>query len=185
MDAGEGDRELDDLASELRRRVGPEWRADAEAAEREAARAARRRRSVADVARIHMARGDEVVLALPGRRFAGAVRAAAGDLVALDTPTGRVDVRVTGPVTLTVTRASAGAGREPRAGAGSFLARLRELEMEARPVRLGLSGHAEELSGRLAVAADDHVVLDTGEGEVVVALAGLLWVAERPAPGRR
>lgn len=171
----EGDFELRRVGREL----SEELRSEAEAIERDAATAARRRRSLSRVARDLMARGDLVEVVVPRARVTGRVVHAAGDLVSLSTSRGRVDVPTTGAVTLRVVEAARGGGLATRPGPASFRARLRELEVLGAEVELGLVGEAVTRRGVVAVVARDHLALSTDEGELLVAVAGITHVLER------
>lgn len=175
MDDGDGPDPLDALGRELRTRLGPELRAEAEEAERLALQAARRRRTLADVARELAARGHEVLVTVGDRRFVGVLVHAAGDLAVVRTAAGDVDVNLAAPAALReLGRASRAGARadgpraaRPHAGgvgaggtttAGSFRARLFEIELAAAPVTLGCTTGGEELHGRITAVAVDHLV---------------------------
>lgn len=165
-------------------RLPGDRRAEAEATERAAATAARRRRSLAELAAAAMARGETVVVALPGRRLTGPVVHATGDLISLRIPRGRADVSTTAPLTLRVLGPGA-AGRAPDPGGPpSFRARLRELELAATPVEVGLVGADEPRRGVIAVVSRDHLLLEDADGRTAVALGAVTHVIEvRPADG--
>lgn len=169
---------LDELARELRRGAGAELRADAEAAEHDAALLARRRRDLAGVLREHMARGDEVTVAVPGLSVTGEVRHVAGDLVAVAAAGGRVDVRLTAAVLVAVAQPGAYPGSAVGEGPGSFVARLRELELAGSEVELGVPSLSARPRGHLAVVATDHVVLASPDGDAAVAVDGIRWLRE-------
>lgn len=170
---------LESVGRELRAGIGAEVRADAEELERLAALAARRRRTFADVARDHMLRGDTVAVQVPAGRFVGLVVHVADDLVRLRTRSGEVDLRPRGPASLRVVERARHGGIDASRGPSSFTARLRELELAGARVELGVALGPDVLAGRLAAVAVDHVVLETGGGDVHVTLAGLAWVREQ------
>lgn len=169
---------LGPVGRELREGVGAELRADAEETERLVALAARRRRTLGDVAASLLARGDRVAVDVPGRRFTGTVVHAGEDLLRLRTVGGPVDVNLRGPVALTVVERATAGGAERSAGAPSFRSRLSELELEGATVELGDGG--DGLVGRIDVVAVDHVVLvDPAGAERYVARAAVTYVRVR------
>lgn len=168
------------VGRELRQGIGAELRADAEETERLVAIAARRRRSLADVANDLLARGDTVAVELPGARFTGTIVHAAGDLLRLHGPAGALDVHLGGPVALTVVERAPTGGIERVDGPASFRSRLLELELDGATVELAHEAAAGTLVGRLlAVAVDHAVVVDPAGNERHLSLRGLSWVRSR------
>lgn len=162
-------------------RVGSEMRADAEESERLAAQAARRKRTLGDVARELMARGDTVVAGVPNRRFTGTVLHAAGDLVTLRTASGSVDINLRAPAYLRVVERAQSGGRGVQDGPSSFKARLFEVEMSTDVVEIGCVNLGEEQPGRVIAVGVDHVVWhDTEGGEWFLPLSAITHVAHRP-----
>lgn len=152
--------EFDELARELRERLGPELRADAEESEALAALAARRARTLADIGRLAADRGDEVVLELRSLRVTGTVRYAAGDLLSLSAHAARLDVCTRRIAALRVVAAPTRRGADEAVpGPGGFTARLHELEMAGTVVEVLVDGHADPPRGTITVVARDHVVL--------------------------
>lgn len=178
MGAGQG---FDDLGRELRQRIGGELRAEAHETERLVALQARRRASLADLARHAQARGDQVAVQLPGLRLTGTVVHAAGDLLSLDIHGQRIDVAVDRLLALRVaTPGRAGAGRDATGDPPGFTARLLELEMAAQPVELVVRDVADPLPGVLVAVAVDHVALADPDGqEWAIALPAVLAVRTR------
>jgi hypothetical protein len=168
------------LGRELRQRLGPDLRAEAEEDERLAAQAARRRRRLVDVGRDLMARGDRVAVVLPGRRLTGVVVHAAGDLLTVRTAGGEVDVHLAGPVQLRVEDRAAGGGSATSDGPTSFKARLLELELAGQPVELGAAPAGEQIGTIRAVAVDHLVWQDRDGGEWFLPLATISHVLRRP-----
>lgn len=169
-----------DLGRDLRRGVGEEFRAEAEETERAAAQAARRRRTLTDVMREAMARGDDVTAEVPGRTFLGTVVHAGSDLVSLATPAGRVDLPTTQvALTLQVARRRTAVGRDPQSGPGTFKARLLEIELGGSSVALGIAAFPVERVGRILAVGSDHVVVMDGNQEWFVPLAAISYLIER------
>ena len=153
-----------------------EWRAE----EAEWSRAARERwehgRSLVDVLRDCMHRGDTVAVEVGPLTFTGTVRSVGDDVVRIETPEGSVDVRVapdTPAVVRIVTSARAGGGRGD-ASVPTFLARLRQLERSR--VRLGLRGPRESIEGEVLVARDHVSVVDGDGRRAYVPIGSVCWV---------
>lgn len=157
-----GPPDLAALGRELREAVGGEARAEAEEAERLAALKALRRRSLTDLARELSVRGDRVVVVLTGLTLAGVVVHTAGDLLGLATPGGRVDVRLPAVTEIRVVEPSRSDPPPSGPGPENFTARLFELEMAGQEVTLGVAG--EEVAGRLAAVAADHLLVVDHDG---------------------
>ncbi len=157
--------------------VRAEWRADEEEWTRAALEHWQHQRTLLDVVRECMHRGDTVAVRLPHATFTGRVCAVGDDLVAIDVLDGRVDVRVdahTPVVVRVVERARAGGTRGERVT--TFRARLLELEMDERDVELGAQSAGGIVRGRLQVGAD-HVTGHERDGSsAVIALAAMAWV---------
>jgi hypothetical protein len=160
-----------------------EWRTEQVAATDDAAEQWRHSRTLLDVARDHMHRGDRVAITVAGHRAVGEIVEVARDRIALLDelfPGGgrRVDVHVVDSVPLTlrvVERARAGG----RSGAHttSFRARLLELESGGSPVAIATASDPEALVGSLSVGTD-IVVIATAIGiETVIALSAVASVS--------
>ncbi|MDQ1430882.1 MAG: hypothetical protein QOF40_1484 [Actinomycetota bacterium] len=153
-----------------------EWRAD----ELEWTRAALERwehdRTLADVLRACMHRGDTVALELPGCTFTGVVAAVAVDLVRLATTEGSVDAQLapTGAFVLRVVEPARAGGQRGDETIASFRARL--LQLEGAMTRVGLSARADELTGRLCVGRDQLGVIDRDGVRRYVPIASVAWV---------
>lgn len=171
---------LGPVGRELRQGVGAELRADAEETERLVALAARRRRSLADLAGDLRARGDTVAVDVPGRRFTGVVVHAGADVLRLRTAAGSVDVPLRGAVGIAVLQRAPTGGADGTDGPASFRSRLLELELAGTPVELGDATTGGPLLGRLAAVAVDHVVLAGAAGdERWLSLAAITYVQVR------
>lgn len=169
---------LGDIARELRAGVGADFRADAEAGERQAAQAALRRRHLSDVAAEAAARGDTVTVELRDRRFSGRVEHTARDLLTLRTAAGSVHINLA--AALLVRTRGDGPQEAPRSSADavpSFKARLYELEMTRGEVAVGLTVAPGEMRGRIRAVASDHLLVETVDGQrCAVGLAAVHWV---------
>ena len=77
------------------RRCAPTWRAEQDAATRDAAEDWAHRQTLEDRLRAHMHRGDEITVTIGGHRVVGTVEEVGTDLLALRSSSGRVDVHLT------------------------------------------------------------------------------------------
>jgi hypothetical protein len=159
--------------------VRSEWRADEEEWMRAALERWQHDRSLLDVLRECMHRGDTITVCSGRVTFTGRVAAVGDDLLALAAPDGRVDVHCDTDAPLVVRiaeRARTGGTRGD--AATTFRARLLDLEMVDGEVEVGTRAPGDVVRGRLTVGRD-HVIVQDGDGEAVIAVAALAWV--RPA----
>ena len=158
-------------------RARAEWRADEEEWTRAAIERWRHERSLLDLLRECMHRGDTIAVCLGGVTFTGRVAAVGDDIVALTLPDGRVDVRGDGdaPLVVRITERARSGGTRGDA-VTTFRARLLELEMVADDVAIGTRGAAEVIRGRLTVGHDHVIIQDGQSGDAVIALAAIAWV---------
>lgn len=155
----------EELSHELRRRVGDDFRAEAEEGERLAELARLRGRSLADLAVELRDRGDRVRLTAAGRTFLGSISGAGQDHCTLRTPAGAVEVPLPGRfVRLVVVEPHATEATDRRPYTTTFRSRMRELELEEVEVEIGGAGIGEPLRGRIAAVATDHLVVDDHDG---------------------
>ena len=158
-----------------------EWRAEQEAATRDAAEQWRHSRTLLDLARDHMHRGDRVAITVAGHRAVGAIIEVASDRIALldgSDDGARSDVHVTDalPLAFSVVERARSGGRTG-ARTSSFRARLLELEAAGSPVVLATAIGPDPFTGNLSVGTD-LVVIATGAGtEFVVALSAVAFVS--------
>jgi hypothetical protein len=154
-----------------------EWRADEEAWTRAAVEQWRHNRTIRDVLRDAMHRGDRVELALPAITFAGRVIAVGDDVVVVETIDGVVDVNVTEHVPLVVRvleRAHAGGTRgEP---VTTLRARALELEGATCDARIGCCAAPTVFDGHVQVGRDHLVVTERDGTSVVLALTAVAWM---------
>jgi hypothetical protein len=178
-----GERDWGRDADELRARLRGEWRAEQEAAARDAVEAWAQGRALVDVLRDHMHRGDTLAVTVGGVRFTGVADEVGADLLALRTAAGRVDVQLapTVPVLVEVAgRAARGGHRGADVAGGSFRQAL--VRRAGADVVVGVVGAPEPLAGRLAVGADHVTVATRGGPDATVALAHVAW-ARAADPG--
>jgi len=170
-------------AAELR----AEWRAEEEEWTRAAFERFEHGRTLTDVLRAAMHRGDEVLLGLGADALRGVLTHVGDDWCALDTPAGACDVPVAhgAPVVCVVERARrGGVAGDPDAPA-SWRARLLAHEVAGHDCAVGLAG-AHVVTGALRAGAD-HVVVGHGAypgAETYVPCTAVLWVrvaGRRPA----
>jgi hypothetical protein len=155
--------------------VRAEWRADEEEWTRAAFERWQHARTLVDVLRECMHRGDTVALRLPHETLTGTVQSVGDDLLALAMPEGRVDVNVGGVVPLVariVDRARTGGTR----GDAATTFRTRLLELEAREQEVEVRTTSGDTVRGLHRVGHDHLIV----GEHLVAFAAVIWV--RPVP---
>jgi hypothetical protein len=158
---GRRDDPIEELRAELRELVGGEFRRNAEDDEAAAEHIRLRNRGLADVAFELLSRGDTLQINMGSERFVGVLVHAQGTLATLETQDGdHVHVNLAGPVALRVTRraTSGGRGRE-ELGPDSFVARLRQLQMDGGMLIVGLPGLGESLRCTIDAVADDHLMV--------------------------
>ncbi len=158
--------ELERLGDELRQQVGGEFRRVAEEDEYAAAKAQMRSRTLEHVAYELLARGDTVAVRIGGDRIQGVALHAKGDVLAIETIQGdRIDVQVGPLIAIHVLARAAGGGRpRDRFGAESFVARLRELELDGVVVSITAPAAGGTVTGTIEAVTGDHVML-TGDDD--------------------
>lgn len=160
-----------------------EWRAEQEAAARDAVEAWQHGRTLVDVLVDCMHRGDRVALDAAGHRVIGEVADVGPDVVSLMALSGRVDVHLAPSVPLHVQvdeRARYG-GHRSDGSAPSFRARLLEWETSGEEVSLATLADAETFDGVLQVGADVVVVRTRLGAEHYLPLAAVVSVTKRQA----
>lgn len=160
---GGAEEEVDRLAAVM----DAEVRAEQAAYEAMALQGEWRARSLADVARELLARGDVVEIRVLGRPLTGSVVFAGQDYLTVRTPRGAVDVVLARCDLLRVVHRVREGGRSPGRGAQTFRARMTEHETTGQRLRLLVTGEGE-VEGVVQAMAVDHVLLQTGGGQVVV-----------------
>lgn len=150
----------------LSRRVEREMRAHLADAEREAAQLAARRRTLADITRRAVERGDLITVSVGGRAVTGTGIYARRDLLTVATTQALVEVNVGAIEWIRVDRAGVSGGRTSPDEAESFEARLRLLELGAETIELlGCHGRLR-VRGKLSAVGRDHVAVTASDGKV-------------------
>jgi hypothetical protein len=171
--------QIESVAQELRESVSGEFRRIAEEDEHAAYKARLRRRTLGHVASELLARGDLVACVSGDASFAGEVVHAGTDFATLHTAAGEyVEVNLAAAVAIRVDQRSTAGGRsrDPY-GPETFLARLRELELEETGVEVLMPGGRQRIRGRIEAAATDHIlVVDDAGGEWFVPRAAITFV---------
>jgi hypothetical protein len=167
---------LRELSAVLRESVGEEFRAEAEETERLAAVAARRGRTLLDVAAELRSRGDRVAVVAGGRTFLGQVVYVGSDLLRLRLASGDpVDVNVSVPLTVSVVEQSRSCGVAAGTGPATLRARLLELEIDRAIVEV-VTTEGTAVRGRVDAVGRDHLLVRTDDGEVFVSTAAIAAV---------
>jgi hypothetical protein len=158
-----------------------EWRAEQEAATRDAASEWQHRRTLPDLLTEHLHRGDRLAFHVAGWRVTGVPEEVGADLVALRAVFGRVDVHLAPGVPVCFElfeRSTAEGGRGVDAAGGSFRRAL-ELREGGDEVSIGTVFDPDGVDGRLRVGAD-HVTITARMGaEMTVPIAHVSWVSAR------
>ena len=157
--------------------VRAEWRADEETWTRAAFERWEHGRTLVDIARECMHRGDTVALTTAQVVVRGVIIAVAEDTVRLVDREGEVDVQLGdhAPIVIrVVTRARSGGARSVDDSC-AFRARLLEHE-NTRDVELGTFASSDVLVGELRIGGD-HVRVRSGDtGDAFVPLPMVAWV---------
>lgn len=178
----EWDDPIEELARDLRQGVGSELWAEAEATEFDTNIGRLRRLDLADVARSAMHRGDIVSLVTATATITGIPVFTGRDYLVVQTPSEIVDAPFE-RVLIKVEAQPAG-GHTTRGGAITFRARLGEYEQTGETVTIIAADTGVELTGRIAVVATDHcVVEDLDGGRTHVPISQVSMVV-RPRPDR-
>ena len=173
------DSEFDELASELRQKVGGEFRMEAEAVEEDAAKLVLRKRDLADVVLEFLNRGDVVGISALDVSYTGVVSHAAGDLTIIDTPHSLINVNLGGPISLHVERRAQSGGRSRANGSQSYRSRMLELEITGENVEIISSG-SRSIEGTISVVGADHIVLiDRNDTEWFIPLSTIALTLQR------
>ncbi len=146
-----------DLARYLRQGVGQEWRAELEATEFETHQDRLRRRTLRDIAKMLLHRGDRLTMRTGQLQLTGEVVGGGRDYVTINTEHLCADARLD-RVALRVTRCSSG-GAEARGTAPTWRARLTEMELTQEMVEVYAPSLGVSQPGRIRVVATDHLWL--------------------------
>ena len=155
-----------------------EWRAEEEAATRDAVEVWRRNLTVVDWLRERMHAGDRVAMSFVGDRiFTGIVVDVGPDVCGLRGGFGRVDVQLLddAPVEIRVVHHPSTGGMRATTGA-----RFRDVVIareQAGVVTVGTRVEPDGVTGRIALGGDFLAVTDEDVLEVLVPLRAVLWIA--------
>jgi hypothetical protein len=172
----------DDLARELRQGAGAEMRAEAEIVEQETHLGRLRKRSLADVARDAMHRGDAAIVEIGGRVLRGHLAHAGVDYIVIETDEHAVDVRLVA-VAIRFDPSPQGGHSSP-GGSRTLRARLSEYEQTGEELTVVAPGIGVEVSGAIAVAASDHLVVRRSDQTSVHVPTGAVALVIRPRSRR-
>ncbi len=151
-----------DLARFLRQGVGQQWRAEFEATEFESHQDRLRRRTLRDVGKMLLHRGDRLTLQAGSLRLSGQVTAGGADYVTINTRQLCADARL-GMVALRVTKRHSG-GAHAAGMPSNWRARLTQMELTQESVELHSPSLGVSLAGRIRAVAVDHVWLVDAAG---------------------
>jgi len=151
-----------DLARFLRQGVGQEWRAELEATEFETHQDRLRRRTLRDVARMLLHRGDRLTVQAGALKLSGHVTAGGTDYVTINTNHLCADARL-GMVALRVTKRRSG-GAQAGGMPSTWRARLTQMELTQETVQVHAPSLGVSLEGRIRAVAVDHVWLVDAAG---------------------
>jgi hypothetical protein len=180
--SGPGDDTPDLVSSSASLRA--EWQTEQDATVHEAAEEWLHGRTLGEVARECLHRGDPVRVTLANQKFAGEVLEVGHDLLAIRSQLLRVDLHLhpSVPLFLEPERKRNG-GPRGVAAAGSFRGALLAREQEAIDVVVGTTFTKEELEGRVVVGRDHVCVVGPRSAETYVPLAGVAYVTARGRSG--
>ncbi len=157
--------------------VRAEWRDEEEAWTRAAFEHWEHGRTLADIARDCMHRGDSISLATPHIVLRGVIAAVGSDTIRVVDSAVTTDVHLVAAaafVLRVIERARSGGSRDADA-ASTFRARLLEHE-EVPVIELGLFTHADVLTGELRVGADHVRVRSCDAIELFASTSSVAWV---------
>lgn len=153
-----------------------EWRADEEAWTTAAVERWLHERSLLDVVRECMHRGDTVSVRFAPRVFSGCVRAVGVDLFSLDLVEGRVDVAAArGARFILRVEARARSGGARGDDVTTMRARLLELETARCDVEVGVDA-GDAVRGQLSIGRDHVLVRSAASHDTVVPIGAVSWV---------
>lgn len=166
------------LPSDVSAAMREEWRAEQESATLDAAEQWRHSRTLLDIAREHMHRGDRVAVTVAGHRAVGEIIEVANDRIAVMDDGARVDVHVIDaiPFACTVVERARAGGRSSTRTA-SFRARLLELETAGAPVAIATALGPDRFTGAMRVGTDIVVIVAPTGVETAIALSAVASVA--------
>ena len=167
----------DDAALATAAALRAEWRADHAEWTRAALEVWEHERTLVDVARSCLHRGDTVALEFPGRTFTGVLTAVGDDVARLAIADGSVDAHLTSSnpgLVLRVLQPARAGGDRGDPTVVTFRARL--LQLEGTMVELAVGGREATLRGTLGVGRDQLSVVDRDGVRAYVPTGSVTWV---------
>lgn len=166
---------FEELERELREKVAGEFRRTAEEDEFVAMKSVLRARDLTQVAYELLSRGDTVRIVTGDTTIRGVITHARGSLATLTTGEGtEAHVNLAGPIVIEVLeRATAGGKSRDHLGPDSFIARLRELELNSAPVEVVLANSSHRPTGTISAVGVDHILIKDATDQFVP----LAWIA--------
>ncbi len=155
------DDQFEELATELRRRVGAEFVMESAEIEQLAELQRRRRADLAESARRAMHRGDRVTITCQTGRWSGQLLTVGDDYLVLEAVDTWIEAHLPS-VGLEIEPARSG-GRSGSPASVTWRARLTELELEGDTVTVLAPPANIEVTGTIEVVAADHIVVATGD----------------------
>lgn len=166
-----------ELRSHLRAQARHEFALEREADETAARIYHERGRSLAETVAENGSATTDITVHLPGTSFTGHLVHTAEDLLTLQDQTGAaLHVRFGPSVILSIRRSRPGARIRETPAPGSFIARLRQLELEAQEIYVITTNQFPNTTGILRSVASDHVVLDSGFQQWLIPLDAVVAV---------
>jgi hypothetical protein len=170
----------EELARELRWGPGAEFRAEAEITELETHQGRLRDRMLHDVAAHAMHRGDRVQAAASNMSVTGSIDSVGNDYMVIETESSTVDVTLAAVSLRFLPSAMRGHAAQP--GSLTMRARIAEYEHTAEVVRIIAPELGLDATGRIKVAASDHLILaDQDDGELAIPTSKVAMIV-RPRP---
>lgn len=176
---GEAEHPIEGLDPNLERRLDAMAREQLAQAEEQAADLAARSRTLVDVAWAAVQAGKTVTIKSGPAEHAGLAIYARGDLLSVRSRFGIIEVNLTAIDALVVSPDSSGQGRAVPREAESFAARLALVALDREVVELTMRQSGRRIEGSVATVARDHVVLQTGQGEMYIRLEAVAWMLRR------
>lgn len=166
---------FEELDRELREKVAGDFRRTAEEDEFTARKAALRKRDLPLVAYELLSRGDTVRAMIGTSSLRGVITHARGTLATMTAADGTaVHLNLDGPIVIDVVEKSATGGKaRDQFGPESFVARLRELELNEVEVEVVVGFGSENPVGTIEAVGVDHVMLGVENPTFVP----LTWIA--------
>lgn len=152
---------FEELDRELREKVAGEFRRTAEEDEHAARKSTLRKRDMSHVAYELLSRGDSIRVTIGSTTIRGVVTHARGNLATVTAADGReAHINLAGPIAIEVAERSTAGGRgREQYGPESFIARLRELELNEARVEVISMSDGDPPNGRIEAVGSDHVML--------------------------